>query len=375
MLPTAAAESDGTVQLACYCTCEDESREGSDLLWFITGWGTGYRRYVNACRSLKGRDAITIALAGGTGQFLVLFFGLQTLVFMCIHAHQLLMDTRYVNAAHAPQPHESLTLRVVRVVDFLVCLVWSSFLGWLFQRLRQRAISSVDGRRLLLASFRCGVYVYTLGTMVDFAQCHFQAGGIGPSCNGYNCAQTALILASSALVGEYKPDVFWAVCFLGQGLYRLVWAWREERPTVVKVSISTTAAILILLSLSLYAEEIVYWRVATSKRQEEEEDVEQGVLVDASTSSYMELKAVLIDARKRDPDDSMGLATLDEEEKEEEEEKADAEEQGEEKEEEEEEEGEEENLFRGQRRERGGPRVRPRYPGVEEEEEEEEEEE
>ena len=46
----------------------------------------------------------------------------------------------------------------------------------------------------------CGVYVYTLGTMVDFAQCHFQAGGIGPSCNGYNCAQTALILASSALV-------------------------------------------------------------------------------------------------------------------------------------------------------------------------------
>ena len=33
--------------------------------------------------------------------------------------------------------------------------------------------------------------------------------------------------------------------------------------------------------------------------------------------------------------------------------------------EEEEEEEEEESLFRGQRRERGGPRARPRYPGVE----------
>ena len=54
----------------------------------------------------------------------------------------------------------------------------------------------------------CGVYVYTLGTMVDFAQCHFQAGGIGAHqhCNGYNCAQTALILASSALVSTSTTE-------------------------------------------------------------------------------------------------------------------------------------------------------------------------
>ena len=84
MLPAAAAESGDTVQLACCCTCEDESREGTDLLWFIAGWAGGYCRYVNACRSLKGRDAIAIALSGETGQFLVLFLGLQTLVFMCI---------------------------------------------------------------------------------------------------------------------------------------------------------------------------------------------------------------------------------------------------------------------------------------------------
>ena len=268
--PTAAAESGDAVQPAC----KDESRESSNLQWFITAWGRSYHRYVNACRSLKGQDAITIALSGATGQSLVLFFALQTFVFMGIHAHQLLMETRYVNAASALQPHESLTLRVVRVIDFFVCLVWGSFLGWLSLRLWQRKISSVDGRRLLLASFRCGVYVYTLVTLVDFAQCHFQAGGIGPHCNGYNCAQTALILASSALVGEYKPDVFWAVCFLGQGLYRLVWVWREERPTVIQASISTTSAVLILLSISLYAEEMVYLKVAKSKRQEEEEEEE-----------------------------------------------------------------------------------------------------
>ena len=40
----------------------------------------------------------------------------------------------------------------------------------------------------------------------------------------------------------------------------------------VKVSIATTSPILIVLSISLYAEEIVYWRVAMSKRQEEEEE-------------------------------------------------------------------------------------------------------
>ena len=334
MRPAASTESGDTAQPACCCTCDDESCEGSDLLWFITGWARGIRRYVNACRSLKGPDAMTRALSGETGQFLVLFFGLQTFVFMCIHAHQLLMDTRYVNAPSAPQPHESLTLRVVRVIDLLVCLVWSSFLCWLFQRLRHKEITALDGRRLLLLSFRSAVGVYALGTLVDFAQCHFQAGGIGPHCNGYNCAQTALALVSSALVGEYKPEAFLAVCFLGQGLYRLVWVLREERPTVVKVSISTTAAVLVLLSISLYAEEILYWRVAASKRLEEK-DLEQGVLVDASTSSYIELKAVMMDARKRDFDDSMGVATLDDDEEEEEEKEEKEEEEKEEEEKEE----------------------------------------
>jgi hypothetical protein len=313
MRPAAAAESGNTVRPPC----KDESREGC----FIMGWGRGCRRYVNACRSLKGRDAITRALSRGTGQFLVLFFGLQVFGFAGIHAHQLLMDTRYVNAAHAPRPHESLTLRVVRVIDFLVCLVWSSFLGWLFLRLRRQEITALDGRRLLLASFRRVVCVYALGTMVDFAQCHFQAGGIGAHCHGYNCATTAIPLAVAVIVGEYKPDVFWAVCFLGQGLYRLVWVLREERPMAVKVSIATTSVALIVLSISLYAEEIVYWGVAMSKRQEEEEkadkeeeeeDLEQGLPEHASTSSYKELRAVLIDAWKRDPDGSTGLALLDE---------------------------------------------------------------
>jgi len=288
---------------------------------------------------LKGQDAITKALSGSPGQFLLLFFGLQTSVFMVIHMHQLLMDTRYVKTASTPQPHEPLTLRVVRVIDFLVCLVWSSFLLSLFLRLRRKEISSIDGRRLLLASFRYGIFAYTLGTFVDFAQCHFQAEGIGSHCNGFNCAQTALVLACSALVGEYKPDVFWAVCFLGQGLYRLIWALREERPTVIKVSISTTSAVLILLSIALYAEEIVYWKVAKSKRQEEEMNVtvDEGVLADASTSSYThthrEPQAAWMDAQKRIPKDAMGLATLDE---------ADREGEGGEGEEEEEEEEEEE---------------------------------
>ena len=257
MQPAAAAESDDSVQ-----RCNDETHGCINQMRFITRWGRAYRRYINACRTLKGRDAITRALAGAAGQFLVLFFGMQIFVFAGIHAHQLLMDTRFVNAQHAPQPHESLTLRVVRLLDFLVSLVWSVFLGWLFLRLRQKKVTALDGRRLLLLSLRGVVCVYTMGTVMDFAQCHFQAGGIGAHCHGYNCAATAIPLAVAVIVGEYKPDAFWAVCFLGQGLYRLVWALREERPMVVKACVATTSAVLILLSISLYAEEIVYWRVA-----------------------------------------------------------------------------------------------------------------
>jgi hypothetical protein len=169
---------------------------------------------INFSRPLKGRDSLVTALSCSTGQICVLFFGLLTFGFSGIHTHQLLLDTRFVNAKDSAGPHSARTLRWVRVMDVLVCLVWSFFLIWLVLRLRSQKVTGLVGRKQLLDSFRCAVCVYTMGTLIDFAQCHFQAGGIGTHCNGYNCAQTALILSSSVFIAEYKPQVFWAICFM-----------------------------------------------------------------------------------------------------------------------------------------------------------------
>ena len=220
------------------------------------------RGYAN---SLKPRDALETALSSDAGQACLVVFALQTFVFTCIHMHQLLGSERFVNAPGRPLPHESMTLRWVRVIDCLCSGGWSFFLLWLSRQLRQKRMLGAHGKYLLLFAMNNLAIIYTVAALVDFGQCHLQAGGIGRHCNGYNCMQMMLVMALTNLVGEYQPQVFCAVCFGGQGAYRLLWALREDRPLVVQSIVCTSSILLILFPLVLYVEEIMHWQIGLSK--------------------------------------------------------------------------------------------------------------
>jgi hypothetical protein len=208
---------------------------------------------------LKGRQALESVFMCETGQACLLVFGIQTFIFSCIHSHQLAVDTRFVNAPDKPEPHESLTFRWVRVIDAFVAFFWSIFMAGLSLRLRNKQITGTSARKLLLGSLASVTCIYTIGMLVDFAQCHFQAGGIGAHCHGFNCIQVALVLGMTMCVGEYKPQFFCAVCFGGQGLYRLWWALREERPVVVTATVST-------MSIMLVVEDVIDWHLCNFSR-------------------------------------------------------------------------------------------------------------
>lgn len=135
-----------------------------------------------------------------------------------------------------------------------------------------------EGKSMLLRSLSCMSCIYALATLMDFAQCHFQAGGIGRHCHGYNCVQVALVLACTSFIGQYEPQVFCAVCFGGQGLYRLWWALREDRPAIVQSVVCGISILLVLFPIILYVEEIVHWQIGMSKC-ESEDKVDTRVMV------------------------------------------------------------------------------------------------
>ena len=222
-----------------------------------------YRSYI---QRLKGQDALDSKLACESGQACIFFFGMQNIIFTFIHSHQLFMDTRFVNAPDKPEPHDSRRLRWVRVIDAFVSLTLSIFLAGLSYGLRNKQITGTSARNLLLGFFSIAVCVYVAGTFVDFAQCYFQAGGIGTHCHGYHCLQISVALALTTLVGEYKPQFFCAVCFGGHGLYRLWWALREERSMFVTATVSTISIMLLLFPAFLYVEEIIDWQMGNSKK-------------------------------------------------------------------------------------------------------------
>lgn len=228
-------------------------------------WVTSIRGYV---KSLK-RDPLDAALAAGSGQACLAVFAVQTFVFSVIHAGQLFADTRFVNFADSPGPHDSLTFRWVRLIDVVCSMFWGIFMLALVRALSTEAITGARGRELLLGSLAKVSYVYVVGSVIDFFQCHFQAGGIGSHCHGLNCAQIALVLSLTAFVGEYHQHFFCAVCFGGQGLYRFWWCHREERSVLIQTVVSTMSILLLLFPALLHVEEIIHWHVGSSKRQRE----------------------------------------------------------------------------------------------------------
>ena len=136
---------------------------------------------------------------------------------------------------------------------------------------------------MLLQMIACVSATYVVGALVDYAQCHYQGGGIGPHCNGFNCLRVSMMLAAAVAVGQYQPPFFWFLCFGGEGLHRLCWVLSEKREVWVLVSVLLTSAMLLLLIAVLFVEDLVRWEIGRSKRSEEAENA-KGVQSDVSVS-------------------------------------------------------------------------------------------
>ena len=232
---------------------------------------------------MQGPSAVDSALACHSGQACLLVFGAQKIVFAVVHTGQLLSVARFVSCPDQPLPHESLTLRWVRVLDILCSLGLGLSLARLSMRLRRKAISGCSGRKVLLQTIACVSAAYVVGALADYAQCHYQGGGIGPHCNGFNCLRVSMMLAAAVAVGQYQPRFFWSVCFGAEGLHRMWWVLSEKREVWVLVSVLLTSALLFLLIAVLFVEDLVRWEIGRSKRSEEAEDA-KGVQSDVPVS-------------------------------------------------------------------------------------------
>ena len=214
------------------------------------------------------------AMAGEYGQAALTAFALQKFIFACVHLQQLLSEeTRFVNEPDAPRPHASQTIRLVRLLDFLAAGWWTFVILRLLQQLQTNTINGSRGRRQLLRAFQHGTYCYIVGTAMDFGQCYFQAGGIGAHCNGLACAQVATMMGFTWFMGVYQvsfacpcqplaaclssctilmlsclqPHFFGAFCFGLEGIYRLWWSFREDRPLIIRVTVALVSFMSILL--------------------------------------------------------------------------------------------------------------------------------
>ena len=120
---------------------------GGDAGSSAAGSGSLVGRLATCIRSFKGHlqgpSAVDSALACDSGQACLLVFGAQKIVFAGVHTGQLLSVARFVLCPDRPLPHESLTLRWVRVLDMLCSLGLGLSLARLSMRLRRKAISGV----------------------------------------------------------------------------------------------------------------------------------------------------------------------------------------------------------------------------------------
>ena len=221
---------------------------------------------------MRGPDALDAALACRSGQACLLLFGVHMLVFAGIHCDQLLSEARFVPFPDRLLPHDSLTLRCVRVLDVVCCLCLGLLLTWLAIKLERGMISGHDGRNVLLHLLACLSAIYAVGALVDYVQCRYQGGGVGPQCHGYNCLRVSLITGATVAVGKYQPRFFCGVCFGGQGLYRLYWVLVEKREVWASLAVLLTSSVLLLFPAVIYFEDIFRWEIGRCKREGQAED-------------------------------------------------------------------------------------------------------
>jgi hypothetical protein len=172
------------------------------------------------------------------------------------HWEHVMSDARFVTEAEVPRPHESRTLRLVRLLDVVVIFIWAALLLWLAHELGCRRRSPRDVRLVVLASAGIMAVVYFVGALCDFGQCHLQAGGIGSHCNGMACLNVACLLLICKVVGHWNPRFLAFAVFALQGVHRLHWASRQPLESTSQVLFGTIALCFVIIPLCVYAQEI-----------------------------------------------------------------------------------------------------------------------
>ena len=172
------------------------------------------------------------------------------------HLEHLMSDARFVTEAEECGPHESRTLRVVRVLDVSVAFILAFVLLWLARELGWRRRSPGDARQVVLASLSVLAVVYFVGAVCDLGQCHFQAGGIGSQCNGMACFNVACLFLVCKMVGHWNPRFFAFAALTLQGVHRLHWASRQLLESNLRVFFGTVALCFVIFPLYVYAQEL-----------------------------------------------------------------------------------------------------------------------
>jgi len=196
------------------------------------------------------------------------------------HLQHLMSDACFVTEAEGRRPHKTRTLRVVRVLDVSVTFIWAVLLLWLARELTWRRRSIRDARQMVLGSLSVLAFVYFLGALCDFGQCHLQAGGIGSQCNGMACGCVACLCLLCTMIGQWNPRFFAFAALTLQGVHRLHWASRQLLESNWRVFFGTIALCFISFPLFVYAQELataaqkfcVQWRYQESEKHVDKKD-------------------------------------------------------------------------------------------------------
>ena len=142
------------------------------------------------------------------------------------------------------------------MIDTRAALTWSIFLAGLSSGLRKRQITGPCARNLLLGLFSSIVCVYVAETFVDFAQCHFQVGGIGTHCHGYNCLHISASLTLKFSGWRIQAAIL---------LRRVSWG-SQFAPTLVGIARGALTVCVLYLSCSCSFRHSCIWRRSSTGR-------------------------------------------------------------------------------------------------------------
>jgi len=209
---------------------------------------------------------IEYALSTLAGQAAVGFFGLLNCNMFAIHLDQLVMETRFLYSPDSTDPHPSKTLRLVRVLDVAISLVWCVFLFALAGGLYSTKLDVGTARTRLQTSILSVTVVYFIGAALDFVQCHYQAGGIGSQCHGFSCLQVAGASLLALVVMQVHARFFMAFSLTLESVYRLHWLSKQENSSSVHGIEVTCMVLAWVVFLAVYPIIMHYREIAQAAK-------------------------------------------------------------------------------------------------------------